>query len=372
MSVRVLIVGQSARAAAASAARAGFDVTAIDAFADADRHPAVQALTTAGRFTPRRVVEMATAIDTDAVAYLSPFENYPGAVAALSARRALWGNAPAVLRAVRNPQVLQDALRRHGLPTPGDAGAQMVAGRWLLKPLRSGGGHGIRPWPDSAVVPRGYYRQPFVAGPSWSITFIAAGGVVTPLGLSRQLIGDQTFGATGFGYCGNIAEPCTPGVGDAALTLARVVAEEFSLVGVNGIDFIVRGGEPVAIEVNPRWSASVELFDRRSVEPLFGLHAAACAEAVVPGRVPVRPSADRLVSGKAIIFARHAVTVGDTAEWIDEGIGDVPRPGQKIPAGRPVCTVFASAADGASCHALLVGRASAVYARLNQWRRRVA
>ena len=40
----VLIVGVSTRAAAESAARAGFDVIALDAYADLDQHPSVRAL----------------------------------------------------------------------------------------------------------------------------------------------------------------------------------------------------------------------------------------------------------------------------------------------------------------------------------------
>jgi len=39
-----LICGTSTRAAAASAARAGFRVIAFDAFADRDQHPSVDAL----------------------------------------------------------------------------------------------------------------------------------------------------------------------------------------------------------------------------------------------------------------------------------------------------------------------------------------
>ena len=41
--MRLLIAGISTRAAAESAARAGFEVTAIDAFGDLDQHPGVRA-----------------------------------------------------------------------------------------------------------------------------------------------------------------------------------------------------------------------------------------------------------------------------------------------------------------------------------------
>ena len=43
---------------------------------------------------------------------------------------------------------------------------------------------------------------------------------------------------------------------DQAADLATTITREFRLIGVNGIDFIARGGVLYPIEVNPRFSAS--------------------------------------------------------------------------------------------------------------------
>jgi uncharacterized protein len=115
---RVVIAGVSARAAAESAARAGFDVTAIDAFADLDQHPAVQSRSIPRPFTARAAARAARSIDCDAVAYLSNFENHPVDVRTLAAGRELWGNPPAVLRRVRDPMCLARALRDRGIAGP--------------------------------------------------------------------------------------------------------------------------------------------------------------------------------------------------------------------------------------------------------------
>jgi hypothetical protein len=90
-STRVLIAGVSTRAAAESAARAGFPVTAIDAFADLDQHASVRAVVR----TSARKARRARRRRCDAVVF-SSFENHP-AVSRLAAGRAV-GNAPAVLR----------------------------------------------------------------------------------------------------------------------------------------------------------------------------------------------------------------------------------------------------------------------------------
>src|SRR4029453_9818650 len=104
--LKVLLAAVSTRAAAESAARAGFAVTAIDAFADADQHPAVHAQALRDRFSADAAALLARTIPCDAVAYGSNFENHPGAVDLLAAGRALWGNTSEVIRRVRDPELL--------------------------------------------------------------------------------------------------------------------------------------------------------------------------------------------------------------------------------------------------------------------------
>jgi len=260
---------------------------------------------------------------------------------------------------------------------------------WLVKPLASGGGRRVRPWRPGTRVPRGYYLQEFVDGTAGSVVFVAAGGRAVPLGMSRQLIGQHAFGAVGYQYCGSIlmgAAEEEAALLETACALSRVVAEEFGLVGVNGIDFIGRGPAAYAIEVNPRWSASMELVERAYGLSVFGAHAAACADGVLP--VFDLAMARRGVGavGKAVVFARRDVLVGDTSAWLTrpalpalsevEGpaleIRDVPQPGERIAAGRPVCTVLASGRDSAACHAALVRSAERVHAELAAWEREVA
>lgn len=395
MRTRVLIAGVSTRAAAESAARAGFEVTAIDAFADRDQHPAVHALSLSHRFTSPAAAKAAQDVECDAVAYVSSFENHPRAVRLLGAGRALWGNPPVVLERVRDPIAVAHTFRQLGFEAPGASfdsaqdGPEAVEGpdaasdRWLVKPLASGGGHRIRPW-STTSVPRGCYRQERVEGTPGSVVFVAARGRAVPLGVSRQLIGEEAFGAAGYRYCGNIlgasGDPqfaCDTALADAACALARAAAEAFGLVGVNGIDFVARDGIPHVIEINPRWCASMELVERAYTLSVFGAHAVACADGMLPALdlLEVRRAARGAV-GKAVVFARHSVTVEDTDAWLRKSragagasIRDIPHRGGRIAAGRPICTVFAAARDACACHAALVRRAERVYAEVAAWDR---
>jgi predicted ATP-grasp superfamily ATP-dependent carboligase len=370
----VLIAGVSTRAAADSAARAGFRVTAIDAFGDRDQHPAVTVVPLVGHFTAAAAARAAAHLECDAVIYLANFENHPRAIAALATGRTLWGNSPDAIRRVRNPVLVSDRLRSRGIPTPHvrlktDGGAG-EADRWLLKPLKSGGGHRIQWWQSDAALPQGFYLQEFIEGQSGSVVFVGSGNRAVPLGVSRQLVGEPVFGASGFQYCGSIVAP-PDGAEDAALAdkageLARLVAGEFGLVGLNGIDFVTRNGLPHAVEVNPRWSASMETFEQAYGISLFAVHADACARGALPpfDLGAARQSTGHAV-GKAVLYARSDVTTPDTSEWLDRSwIRDVPQSHMRIPGGRPVCTIITTAADEQACYQALVEKAERVYAEL--------
>jgi predicted ATP-grasp superfamily ATP-dependent carboligase len=379
---RVLISGISTRAAAESAARAGFPVTTLDAFGDLDQHPGVNALSMprdfARPFTAPAAARASVDLAGDAVVYLSPFENHPRAVEALARGRALWGNPPAVLRRARDPFEVARVLRSRGLPSLRVETAPIdAASSWILKPLRSGGGHGVRRWHPGEAVPRSSYLQEWATGIPGSVVFVAHGGRAVPLGMSRQLVGDAVFGPRPAGlpddhrfrYCGNIMRRPTGAdpLSDAAGMLVRALAEELDLVGLNAIDFVAVGAVPYVTEINPRWSGSMELLERAGGPPLFDAHARACADGTLPAPYPwTGPPAGRAV-GKAIVFARRTVVVGDTRAWLsDPSVRDVPHPGERIVAGHPVCTVFASGDDDASCYEALVRRAEQVYDTLRE------
>jgi len=385
MSVRVLVAGVSTRAIAESAARAGFDVVALDAFADRDQHPAVRAFSVSRDFhlpfSATSFARAARSIDCDAVAFTSPFENHVRAVEALARGRRLWGNAPSTLRAVRDPVRLATTLRRHGFAAPAVRLGPVARGQWLVKPFASGGGHRVQRWRGAARLPRERYLQQFLDGIPGSIVFVAAGRRAVPLGMSRQLVGDGRFGAAGFRYCGSVLAPIRDlhfargaRVLQSACGIVAFVARGFDLVGINAIDFIAREGVAHPIEVNPRWSASVELVERAFGVATFAAHAQACADGVLP-RFDMRAAFRGLsrAVGKAIVFAREDLVAGDTSGWLFRGdVRDVPNSGDHIPAGHPICTVFADGLDSKDCEARLVAAANWIYERTCLWEQRIA
>ena len=372
---RVLIAGVATRGFAQSAVRAGYEVIAVDGFGDLDLRACARAVVVARageRFSVRAALAAARDLPRDAVSYVGSFENHPRAVAALAARGQLWGNAPAVLRRVRDPARLVRALASRGFAVPAvrRAAPGDSSGRWLVKPRSSGGGSGVARWRGGGI-PRGSYLQAHLPGVPGSIVFAANGRRAVPLGVSHALAGERRFGAAGFRYCGSILAPAGSRHLAHATRLSAAVTELFGLVGVNGLDFVTVDGTPQAIEVNPRYTASMELVERAHGLSIFGIHARACA-----GELPDFDLAgSRLpgVFGKAVVYARRDVMPEHTHHWLDDAdLGDVPPSGEWIARGRPICTIFARARTVAGCHAALARRARALYHTLEGRRVRIA
>jgi uncharacterized protein len=337
----LLLAGVSVRAFAESAKAAGFSVAAIDAFGDLDLRAVSAFHALDGPYSANAAALRARGIRATACAYTSNFENHPGAITELAQERALWGNSPDVVERVRDPFVLARALSG----APAVRASAPSSGRWLIKPRRSGGGHAITAWRPGMRIPRTSVLQKRVPGVPGSIVFAADGRSVCPLAFTRQLI------APDFRYIGNILVPPI----DEAVTIAETVTREFGLVGVNGVDFVMSRGRPVPIEVNPRYTAAMELAERLYGISIARVHAEACA-----GTLPsFAPEPRRTTVGKTIVYARTDTVIGDTTSWLaDSSVRDIPLPGSRIAAGRPICTVFAEARTVTACEAALRKRAA--------------
>jgi len=371
-----VIAGVSARAFAESAARAGFACRAVDAFGDLDLKalvPAIGLRRDLGlRYSATAAARVGREIGASAVAYVGNFENHPAAVRRLAAGARLLGNTPAALGRARDPRGLAAAVAAagEGVPTtlpPAQLGRADPSIEWLCKPARGGGGSGVRPWLPGMAVGPGELVKERARGTLASAVFLADGARAHVLGTSHQLAGEAELGGRGFRYCGSIypLEPPpahAPWLEERVRCLAEAVTAAFGLRGVNGIDFILRGDELLVLELNPRFPASAELMERATGVSIFAAHAAACA-GELPGRAPSQVAG---AWGKAIVYAREDVVTRDTKPWLDRpDVRDVPFPGERIPVGSPVCTVFARGANAAECRARLIAAARAIEQELH-------
>ncbi|MCE9544306.1 MAG: ATP-grasp domain-containing protein [Planctomycetia bacterium] len=396
MSGPLLLLGASVRAVAQSAARAGFDPYGVDLFGDRDLRALAQSSGGWGnapeatiwgvapgnqavpprsarvRRYPAGLVPAALSFPPMPWVYTGALENYPRLVDALAQRRALWGNSGDVLRRVREPFRVAEALRMPGISPPEVIRSPEDLprdGTWLRKPFRGGGGRNIALWDEQAgeIDPRTCYYQRRVAGRSCAAVYVAADGGAMLLGVTAQLVGTSWTGAAEFHYAGSIGPlDLSDTVRRGFEQMGERLAAEFGLMGLFGVDVVVAGEIIHPVEVNTRFPASVEVLERTLGFSAIGLHVEACRDARLPA--PVRsPTVN--YAGKAIVFARHDLQVPPAlitwAEAQNQGpaspaVADIPEPESRILAGMPVLTVLAAGETPAAVEAELRRRVATV------------
>jgi len=370
---RTLLIGISTRALADSAVAGNHRVVALDYFGDRDKPggaPGYSLKRDWGLdFSPANLLLASRKIDYQSVVYTSNLENYPEVVAAFDRNGNVLGNSPQSLQAVRSWGILRRFCAENRIRTPRTLlpGEENLAGgdtKWLVKSEHSGGGHGIRPWQGKSLQ-EGHILQEAVDGQPASILFVADGKKSRILGVTEQLIGRPHFCDAPYRWCGNLVSMDAHDGGPLRRYLETMVSsfvKRFGLRGVNGIDFMVdrmSAEKPVYfLEVNPRYTAAMELLEQACNINIFSLHIAG-ADGVLPTVSPTlhRPKA---YSAKGIVFARRNLTIQQTDGWIDRQRRDIPFPGDRVAAGAPICSVFAWGDSRKSCLHRLQTAADAV------------
>ncbi len=370
----LLILGASARAAAHSAILAGYRPIGVDMFEDVDL--AARCLTRRVDSYPHESVAACGSLPDCPWMYTGACENHPALVDQIGATRKLYGNPGHVLRRVRDPVLLARVLREEGLQSP-DVTSRPPSDRgriWLRKPVESSGGDRIVPLDgqtifgnDDSVANSSYYFQEFVEGESCSALYVAADGRAIFLGATRQLIGCAWTGTSGFRYAGSIGPHPLPG--STLVTFQRIgdcLARRLGLVGIFGVDAIIADGVVWPVEVNPRYTASVEVLERSLGIQTIAMHVGACRDSELPTLESLR----RLCFGaKAIVYTTARVRVSDefmqfiecvNSSMESPAVADIPAVGRVIRLGHPVVTVLATGTTLASAREQLEHRVSQV------------
>lgn len=377
----LIIVGASARGAAQAAIRAGFEPYPIDLFADLD----LQHLNPVQ--IERYPTEFLTALAAAPQApwmYTGSLENYPRLVARLARLRPLHGNGAEVLTKVRDPRWLAELLADGPVKFPETVVVErdqgpgircqelLSRGDCVLKPLRSGGGMGIRRVrSDETLSPRSkpHVLQRVMAGQSISVAFSVIDGEVFWIGESEQWIGKKWGAPQAFQYAGSLAPLLLSAAEEAALLqVAEKIATAANLRGLCGLDLIRNEQGLWLIEVNPRYTASMELFEQLSTRCLI---AEQCG-VQIPARQEPRPPEDRppQYEAKLIVYAEQPGSCGRALHRALGLLGsiashDVPRLGTQFEAGNPICTLSTGSAESTEIRDKLLAAAAVVRGSLD-------
>ncbi len=355
----LLVVSASGRALAQSAARSSLPVVVLDLFNDLDvRELSIASrgvATRNGKFDARRLLAAAQIMcptnGCGGLIYGSGFEGRTRLLARLAQGRTLFGNAPETVARLKDPVHLFSTLGALGIAHPEtrlDPPAD--AAGWLVKRTGGAGGSHVRAAQSRHRARPGRYFQKRQSGRTLSVLFVANGRDARVIGFNEQWTAGVAPCST---YCYGGA------VGGISLTrhlqdrIAEVVGQlvcETGLVGLNGLDFLLDAdGEPCVLEINPRPTATIDLYDADVEGGLLALHLRACR-----GELPEirRPQGSR---AHAIVYATETMRVPAGTHW-PQWCTDIPEGGSVIPAGAPICSVHAHAASSAQARDLAMVR----------------
>ncbi len=348
----VVLIGATVRSAAQSAQRAGFQVTGLDLFGDVDTRAACH-----------RHFELARQFDLPAILRACrglPLIRVGGLQSHASLFRQLADASPNrqdadLAERLRDVGFLRQLADAAGVSFPATRKASsdaipkagLATGRWLRKQPASCGGLGIGWLCDDNQAIKGDVVQRWVAGRPHGATLISNGISARLLGVCRSLITSQS--RCPFVYKGSLGPvPVTPEVSSRLQRLGDQIVAATGLRGLFNVDYVHdQSGTIWLLEINPRWSGSSELIERRlqdeqRCESLFALLVAA-----EDGKLPLDPpdeSSNASVYLKRILFAREDLRWSQSRFNPQQGSGtslhDIPREGTLIRRGQPLCTMI--------------------------------
>lgn len=363
----MLIAAVSGRALAASARRAGYAPLVADFFGDQDTlaaaaaHVHLRCGLEHGMDADEIVAacaRLATSHTPTGIVCGTGFEDRPDVIARLAAHWPLMGNSADQVARIKDPLAFAELCRSCEVPHPDTALTRPPeAEGWLTKRIGGAGGTHIADATGHDTAFAGRYFQRRVAGTPVAALLVANGRRAVVLGFSSQWASPGP--TTPFRYGGAVRPAAISPDTEAAMTAAvQRLTSALALVGLNSVDFLLADDGFHVLEINPRPSASVEIFEPADGS-LFAMHVAACR-----GQLPISVPVTRAAKAAAIVYATETIAAVPTVDWPDWA-ADRPISGSTVEADAPLCTVVAEAPTANEARALVAARAVQILAAMH-------
>lgn len=336
----LLVVAQSGRMLAQSAAREGYPVRVADCFGDVDTLNVADRylkLPPANKANLHKWLQAIIRLSDDQPCCLifgTGIESFYPLLAELPPHINYIGSSLSSIEQISTPTKWIGLLENLGLPYPPTrfTKVQSFEEKWLAKSVGAwGGSHIIAA--DSTTQNNDVYFQQQIEGISASVLFLANGNDFRVLLFNRQFpvnpaIADYSLQAIGNGLLLNEQQQHI--IQDALQKLTK----HLGLSGLISLDFMVdAAGEILLLEINPRPTASCQLLAKDSPIITWQLMGST-------GQSPKIPT--ELVSCKRLLwfcFAPHKITIPAEFDWPDYCF-DRPAAGSIIEAGDILCSLL--------------------------------
>ena len=376
----IVVVGFSARSAAQSAKRQGFEVIAVDACADRDlvsqcqkhyrlddprwpdvlnaSHPGVPLLLTGGMEHRTRWVDHCHSVanrggpDGKQLSAMRSLENWEKWAVSSDLG---W---PATFRKIEDFTLFPNRL----------SGSD-----WLLKLCNSAGGIGVIDLTNAVLLddqwhvkPTEAYFQKRLPGVAIGITFLSSEFGSTLVGAAAAWTPDTKPTTPRYLYRGSYGPiPLIDEQIDRLERFAGIVGRESGLLGLWQADFLLHHGSLTLLEINPRWSASMEILDVCLDLRLVEMHYECICKTLSPAvftqfemKACTRAKESiECMMGKLVVYAPHGFTVSQAQSdhwWVNRWecdmntlrnrcqFADIPLARTEVAIGDPILTVLTS------------------------------
>lgn len=335
MQQKLLIIAQSARMLTYAAQRVGLNPIVIDVFADSDTETfALECcqIPQLSRYYLISALNFLTARHSIShVIYGSGFEEHPDSLCYLTEKLVVLGNAHKTFVALQEKRFFFSTLVALEIPYPDVSFMEPeLADDWLIKPMFGHGGAGIKRFRKGSDVAKYYYWQKYLTGAQYSVLFLADGQHAQVVGFNTQwtLNSDEN---TEFIFSG-IINSCdlSDEFKQNIIGWLEKLVPIYGLLGINSLDFIHVNGCNYILEVNPRPSASMQLYDA----DLLSSHIRACNGELTPN-LPLQTR----TAAYQVIYAEQDLTIPLQFYWPD-CVVDIPKAGALIRKGQPICSII--------------------------------
>lgn len=321
----LLVIANSARMLAQMAKRVGFHVLVIDVFADVDtQHFALDYQCV----TDLSIQQLAPVLDYFSqrygvvrAIYGSGFEQYPDSLFYLQTRLTLLGNSAENFVRLHDKADFFAVLHNLNIPHPETRFTSPESTEnWLIKPIQGQGGVGIE---RASLVSNCnlIYWQKYQQGANHSLLFLADGKKARIIGFNSQWTMGEFLFAGIINYC-----PLPKKHRLQLQDWLNKLIPEFQLCGINSLDFIHANGQNYLLEINPRLSASLQLYDARYLLKHINLNLK---------KLPKQHD----YTGYQIVYAVQDVQIPPAYNW-SKNYADLPSAGAFIRTGQPICSII--------------------------------
>jgi predicted ATP-grasp superfamily ATP-dependent carboligase len=332
MHPHILVAGFSTRHVVQSAHRAGCITYAVDHFCDQDLF-----WYTRDRRRFEELEEIPAAVQAMCEQYPIDFLVVTSGAEHLTTRIPILGSSPSVLERLLDKLGSQRFFETHDIPTPrlvedGNYPAMVKprkgAGGWRNREVRTP--QEMTSWKEefpecSPLI------QEIVCGIPASVSCIADGTRAVAIAVNEQMLQGRPDAPYGFaGSITPIEHPLVPEM----IAIAERTAVASKCIGTLGIDFIL-GDQAWAIEVNPRFQATLDTVERSTGQNLFSLHREA-----FQGRLPERRPSFRRFTAREILFAERTFLLEEDLSSFAPQVADIPWPGTEFEEGNAIISVF--------------------------------